>query len=97
MKKWIAGIYGHIKVKKGQCHEYLEMDLDYSTLGQVQVSMGPYIKKIIDEFLEKIEMSTASISAAGHYSLLEIQRMQNVVSQSSSTILLCCGTTIIHK
>ena len=57
MTNWLAGMNEDIKVKRGQHHEYLGMNLNYSRVGKVQISMASYMK-IIEVFPERIEMST---------------------------------------
>jgi hypothetical protein len=41
---------GAMTVRRGKIHKYLGMKLDYSTRGQVQVSMFPYIEEILSAF-----------------------------------------------
>ena len=37
-------------VHKGKVHEYMEMSLNFTTAGQVQVTMFDYIKEMVDDF-----------------------------------------------
>ena len=58
--------YGNrITVTRGDVHDYLGMDLDFSTKGTVKVSMIKYRKKIFEAFPEKIT-SAAATPAADH-------------------------------
>ena len=62
----MAKIYGdEITVRRGSCHDYLGMDLDYSLSGKVHMSMIKYIDKVFDDFPEVIKKSS-STPAADH-------------------------------
>jgi len=54
---WLAQRYDNddkkLNVVRGHKHDYLGMNLDYSTSGAVQIDMIPYITKINDAFPEK--------------------------------------------
>ena len=41
-------------MKRGQVHDYIGMDLDYSTKGEVKIGMIKYLQKVEDEFPEPI-------------------------------------------
>ena len=44
-------IYGNrMTIHRGKVHDYLGMDLDFSTAKVLKIGMIKYIKKIIDEF-----------------------------------------------
>eukprot|EP00970_Alexandrium_tamarense_P015266 scaffold4923_cov115-Alexandrium_tamarense.AAC.1 len=61
MIAYLSQIYGDkMTVKRGDVHDYLGMDLDYSEKGKVKVSMIKYVKKIIDGFPDMIEKTSAS-------------------------------------
>ena len=48
---YLAVIYGEkLTVHRGQVHDYLGMDLDYTTKGKVGVSMSKYVYKILEGF-----------------------------------------------
>jgi len=55
---WLAQRYDtdnkKLNVVRGHKHDYLGMNLDFSTSGAVQIDMISYIKKINDAFPEKI-------------------------------------------
>ena len=51
-----------LTVQRGKFHDYLHMDLDYSTKGAVKISMIKYLQKIEDEFPEEIT-GTAKLPA----------------------------------
>jgi hypothetical protein len=55
---WLAQRYDtddkKLNVIRGHKHDYLGMNLDFSTTGAVQIDMIPYIKKINEAFPEKI-------------------------------------------
>ena len=44
-----------VKSKKRKIYNYLGMVLDYTTPGKVQINMMDYIKKMVDEFPEKLD------------------------------------------
>ena len=48
MAKYLSKVYGDIKISREKVHEYLEMTLDYTMNGKVQISMIPYINNMID-------------------------------------------------
>jgi hypothetical protein len=50
-------------VNRGDVHDYLGMDLDYSTAGVLKVSMIKYLAKIIRGFPEKITTSAVTPAA----------------------------------
>ena len=47
----------NVKVTRGDVHEYLGMEFDYSEPGVFKVSMIPYIDKIFEDFPEDIKSS----------------------------------------
>ncbi len=55
---WLATRYDtddkKLNVVRGPKHDYLGMNLDFSTPGTVQIDMTPYINKIVAAFPEKI-------------------------------------------
>jgi hypothetical protein len=57
-------------VHRGKVHEYLGMDLEFSTPKVLRIGMIKYIKKVLEEFLEDIK-SVAATPAAEH--LFEVQ------------------------
>ncbi len=58
--EWLKTIYGDLKVSLGKMHEYLQMDLDFTTSGEVKLSMIPYIKNILRQFPEEIGRSVTT-------------------------------------
>ena len=59
-------IYGErMTVHRGKVHEYLGMDLDFSTPKVLKIGMIKYIKKVLEEFPEEIK-SVAATPAAEH-------------------------------
>ena len=58
-------IYSNITVKQGNSHEYLGIDLGYSTSVIIKVSMISSISKIINDFPEKIT-GTATTPAVNY-------------------------------
>ena len=52
-------------VHRGKVHDYLGMDLDFSSVKVLKIGMIKYIKKILGEFPEEIK-SAAATPAAEH-------------------------------
>ena len=64
--------YGEqMSVKRGQVQDYLGMDLDYSTKGEVKIGMIIYLQKVEDEFPEPI-LGTAKSPSGKH--LLQVRK-----------------------
>ena len=55
----------NLTVNRGKVHDYLSMDLDYSTDGKVSVATIKYLGKIIEGFPEEIK-GTVATPAAEH-------------------------------
>ena len=59
-------IYGdRMTIHRGKVHDYLGMDLDFSSAKVLKIGMIIYVKKIIEEFPEEIK-SAATTPAAEH-------------------------------
>ena len=53
--EYMKGIYvKNMPVVRGKDHTYVGMDLDYSSPGEVIISMDSYITELIDEFPEEM-------------------------------------------
>ena len=60
MEKWLRKTYEHLfkdgsgkmKLCRGKMHDYLGMNLDYIIKGEVNITMIPYIKEMIQDFRE---------------------------------------------
>lgn len=61
----LKSIHSDLKVNIGKRHGYLGMDLDFSTVGEVIISMVPYAKNIIKEFQE--ELGKSVMTPAGEH------------------------------
>jgi hypothetical protein len=48
------GKHGKVKVTRGKCHSYLGMHFEYTDDGKVIISMKDFMRKLIEEFPEKI-------------------------------------------
>jgi hypothetical protein len=58
---YLAVMYGDaLTVHRGQVHDYLEMDLDYSRKGKVGISMVKYINRILTGVLEELGSAAAT-------------------------------------
>ncbi len=63
--KWLGTKYTNLTVHHGKIHDYLGIDLDFTTAGVLKVSMIYYTHKIMNEFPEEI-FSPAATPAAAH-------------------------------
>ena len=60
ISKWLRETYeclfnddsGNMKLCRGEVHDYLVMNLDYTIKGSVKITMIPYIKEMIQYFRE---------------------------------------------
>jgi hypothetical protein len=53
---WLKGIYGdNMHVSRGLVHDYLGMTLDYTTKGEVKVTMVDYLSGVLGDFPEVID------------------------------------------
>jgi hypothetical protein len=76
---WIKGIFGeNMHMSRGLIHDYLPMIMDYSTKGEVKVTMVDYLKGVLGDFPEEITR-TAPTPASEH--------MFNVRSDEERTML----------
>ena len=59
---------GKMTVSRGKKHKYLGMDLDFTTKGEVKVTMADYSKEFIKIFdkVVPLELGTKSIAAASN-------------------------------
>jgi hypothetical protein len=61
---WLKGIYGdNMHVSRGLVHDYLRMTLDYSTKGEVNVTMVDYLKGVLGDFPEAITGSAPTTAS----------------------------------
>jgi len=61
MLDWLKSIYGdRMRITRGKIHDYLGMTLDFTTRGELRVTMVDYLKQAIEDFPEKIEGSAAT-------------------------------------
>jgi hypothetical protein len=55
MITWLKSIYGEdMMVSRGRVHDYLGMTLDFTTKGEVKITMIDYLKKVISDSPEEI-------------------------------------------
>jgi hypothetical protein len=77
---WLSCCYDtpdkKLNATRGPHHDYLGMNIDFSTQGRVAFDMIPYINKIIDAFPEKITVIALS-PAADHLFTSVLHLMQN--------------------
>jgi hypothetical protein len=52
--KYASDKIGEIKTVRGKIHDYLAMTLDFTIPGVLQVNMTQYIKRMMQEFPEKL-------------------------------------------
>jgi hypothetical protein len=63
---WLKGIYeDNMHVSRGLLHDYLGMTFDYTTKGEVKVTMVDYLKGVLGDFTEVID-GTAATPASEH-------------------------------
>lgn len=93
MITWLRGKYetlfsdctGAMKVRRGKIHEYVRMTLDFSTRGEVKVTMVPYIKEIVSLFKKYDKNdSSAKTPAADH--LFKIRDEADSLSDDRATV-----------
>jgi hypothetical protein len=73
---WMKELYGEkLTIHRGKIHDYLGMDMDWSTDGQVSISMIKYLYKILEDFLDNITKS--SVTPAADY-LFKIRENEEV-------------------
>ena len=63
--RFLESIYGPISSVTGKVHTYLGIDMDFTTPGEVKLSMVDYLKEVIEDFPEPITGS-ANTPAADH-------------------------------
>ena len=62
--KYLQKIYGEkMTIHRGKVHDYLRMDLDFSSSRVLKIGMIKYIKKIHEEFPEEIKTAAATPTA----------------------------------
>ena len=49
-QKFFDGMISKMKVSWGKVHDYLGMQLDFETAGEVKITMIDYVKDILEEF-----------------------------------------------
>ena len=63
--EWIRGFYGDHRISHGKKHEYLGMDIDYSTIGKITFSINKYTHNVIDKLPK--DLSKIAKTPAGEY------------------------------
>ena len=58
--KWLDCKYPGVTSTRGKKHQYLGMEFDFSTKGEVNISMVPYVEQVIEDFMEPITTSSAT-------------------------------------
>ena len=93
MADWLKATYerlfddgsGEMQISRGKIHEYLGMTLDYSTPGQVSITMVKYIEEILQLYSEHDNNdSTAKTPAAEH--LFKVNEEASSLTQDQATI-----------
>jgi hypothetical protein len=67
--KWLNkmyGEYGKVTEHRGLKHEYLGMELDYTTKGEVKIGMTDYVKDILNTVPIKLRDKDTAKTPAGH-------------------------------
>ena len=68
---------------RGLVHDYLGMDLDYSTKGKVGIGIIKYVDKILTGFLEELGAS-ADMPAAEHLFQVRTDSKAEVLSEEKA-------------
>jgi hypothetical protein len=93
MAKWLQHTYkrlfdnssGAMKVCRGKVHEYLGMNLDYSTKGEIKITMIPYIREILELFHKHDDSEhTSATPAADH--LFKVNDDATPLPQEQATV-----------
>ena len=92
-------IYGErMTVHHGNVHDYLGMDLDFSTSNTLKIGMIKYIKKILEDFLEEIKYAVAMPAAEHLFDVSEDnqdrflpEEQARAFHQSTSQLLFLCA------
>ena len=61
-------------VHRGKVHDYLGMDLDFSTANTLKIGMIKYIKKIHEDFPEDIKSAAATPAAEHLFNIREVSK-----------------------
>jgi hypothetical protein len=61
--KWLELKYGDCKEHRGDFHDYLGMELDYSVKGKVKITMIPFLEEMLEEFPEEITQTRTTPAA----------------------------------
>jgi len=57
-RKYAADEVGKVKAVRGPRHDYLGINLDFSSEGKLRIDMINYIERMCDEFPEKLDGNT---------------------------------------
>jgi hypothetical protein len=60
MIKWLKKVYGEMRISRGNVHNYLGMNLNVESPGEVKVTMIDYLKEVTNDFPEVITRSAAT-------------------------------------
>ncbi len=71
-EQWVKETYeekgiGKVKVTRGKIHDYLGMTLDFSTPGQVKITMIDYIEKMLKDFQELQDIGAITATPAADH------------------------------
>jgi len=82
---------GKMRISRGKIHEYLGMKLDFTTPGEVQVTMKDYIQAMVDDWKKHDATDTiASSPAAAH--LFEVRDNAELLDEESGKVFHNFGT-----
>ena len=74
-----------VKVSRGKIHDYLGIQIDYTTLGEVKINMTRYIEKMIQEFPFKNELKNGIKTPAGDH-LFKVNKRANKLSNKMKDV-----------
>jgi hypothetical protein len=65
--KWLQENYGEheeVAIHRGETHDYLGMEIDFSEKGKVEIGMTEYVERMLEVFPEKIKSTDTAVTFA---------------------------------
>ena len=88
-------IYGNrMTIHRGKVHDYLGMDLDFSTAKTLKIGMIKYIKKIHEDFPEEIKSATATPASEHLFTVRKDNKEKLLPEEQALAFHHSCPTTI---
>ena len=76
---------GALKVSHGSLHDYLGMQLDFSTPGELKLTMVPYIEAMLTEYHKHDEKSTTAKTPAALH-LFQVDNKATPLSEDAAAV-----------